>query len=131
MSERVILAVDDDPAILRLVSFVLTREGYRVETARNGQEALEKMRMVKPDLALIDVMMPNMNGYTLCKEIRQDPDLKGVYLIVLTARCEDKERTREMEMGPDDFVAKPFSPAAMVKRVKEFFDQIGKDADAS
>jgi len=114
-----VLVVDDEPFILRSLSFVLERAGFTVLEARNGDEALERMRDSLPRIAIVDVMMPKRNGYEVCEVIKGDPDLRGTYVILLTAKGQESARDRGIEAGADDYMTKPFSPSRIVERVRE------------
>jgi len=85
-NRKKVLIVDDEPHLVRSLSFILSKEGYEVVSAVNGEEALQKIRESKPDLMFLDVMMPKKNGYEVCQEIRSSPELKDIYIIMLTAR---------------------------------------------
>ncbi len=110
-----ILVVDDEKNIVQLARLYLTNEGYRVETASDGKQALERARAVRPDLVVLDIMMPEMDGLTVCKELRKT---SNVPVIILTARGEDIDRIVGLEIGADDYMAKPFNPRELVARVK-------------
>ena len=112
-----ILLVDDEPYILRSLSYLLTREGYAVETASNGEEGLERLRMVHPPLVFLDIMMPRMNGYEVCEQIKQDPALAVTYVIMLSAKRQQIDRERAMLGGADEYMTKPFSPREVAERV--------------
>jgi two-component system, OmpR family, alkaline phosphatase synthesis response regulator PhoP len=112
-----ILLVDDEPYILRSLSYLLTREGYAVETASNGEEGLERLRMVHPPLVFLDIMMPRMNGYEVCEQIKQDPALAATYVIMLSAKGQQIDRERAMLGGADEYMTKPFSPREVAERV--------------
>lgn len=114
-----ILVVDDDPNLTRSVTFILQKEGYQVDTATDGEEALKKMRLLKPRLIFLDVMMPKKNGYEVCQEIRADSDLSDIYVIMLTAKGQERDKEKGLEMGADEFITKPFSPKAIVERTRE------------
>jgi two-component system phosphate regulon response regulator PhoB len=113
-----ILVVDDEPDILELVRFNLTRAGYQVLTAATGSEALTLLRTSRPDLVLLDLMLPDSSGTEICREIRNDPALKSLPVIMLTAKGEEVDRIVGFELGTDDYVTKPFSPRELVLRVK-------------
>jgi DNA-binding response OmpR family regulator len=115
---RPIVVIDDEPYILRSLSYVLTREGYRVETACNGDEGLERARTLRPPLVFLDVMMPRMNGYEVCEQIRQDPALNDTYVIMLSAKGQQIDRERGMLGGADEYMTKPFSPREVAERVR-------------
>ena len=119
MSEKKILVVDDEPHILRSLTFVLKKEGYDVSSATNGEEALAKIRESKPSLMFLDVMMPKKNGYEVCQEVKGDPSLSGICIIMLTAKGQEADREKGLSLGADEFVTKPFSPMKVVERVRE------------
>jgi DNA-binding response OmpR family regulator len=110
-----ILAVDDEPLYLRLLKVNLEPEGYEVITASNGEAALELVATKQPDLVILDVMMPKLDGITTCERIRQ---FSNVPIIILTARGEEQDRVRGLDVGADDYVVKPFSVTELVARVK-------------
>jgi DNA-binding response OmpR family regulator len=112
---RTILVVDDEPEIVRLVRSYLEQDGYRVVTAYNGEEALYTVRHEKPDLVVLDVLMPKMDGLEFTRRVRREQD---VPIIMLTARAEETDRIVGLEMGADDYVTKPFSPREVVARVR-------------
>ena len=118
MDEKV-LVVDDEPFILRSLSFVLRREGLEVIEARDGVEALEAARRERPDLMFLDIMMPRKDGYQVCREIKEDPDLSETYVIILTAKGQQSDRERGLAAGADEYMTKPFSPSRLVQRVRE------------
>jgi DNA-binding response OmpR family regulator len=119
MSEKKILVVDDEPHILRSLTFVLKKEGYDVSSATNGEEALAKIRESKPSLMFLDVMMPKKNGYEVCQEVKGDPSLSGICIIMLTAKGQEADREKGLSLGADEFITKPFSPMKVVERVRE------------
>ncbi len=110
-----ILVVDDEPAILELVSFNLKKEGYDVITAIDGTSAIEAFRSEKPDLVLLDLMIPEPDGYEVCRIIRSE---SAIPVIMLTARGEERDRVRGLDLGADDYVVKPFSPRELLARVR-------------
>jgi DNA-binding response OmpR family regulator len=112
---QTILVVDDEPEIVRLLRSYLERDGYRVVTAYNGEEALYTARHEKPDLVVLDILMPKMDGLAFTRQIRREQD---VPIIMLTARAEETDRIVGLEMGADDYVTKPFSPREVVARVR-------------
>lgn len=118
MSNKKILVVDDEPFILRSLSFVLRREGFDVDEAKNGDEALDAIRATRPHLVLLDVMMPKKNGYEVLSEVKSDPDLRSTYIIMLTAKGQEADRIKGMELGVDEYMTKPFSPMKIVERAK-------------
>jgi two-component system phosphate regulon response regulator PhoB len=112
-----ILVVEDERDIAALVAFHLMKEGYRVRTAESGQEALEAAAVERPDLVLLDLMLPGFSGYQVLQELRRRPDLAEVPVVVLTARRDEADRVMGLELGADDYVTKPFSPRELVLRV--------------
>lgn len=114
-----ILLVDDEPYILRSLSYLLTREGYDVETASNGEEGLARLRQIRPPLVFLDIMMPRMNGYEVCEEIKQDPALAATYVIMLSAKGQQIDMERGLLGGADEYMTKPFSPREIARRVHE------------
>ncbi|HIE38973.1 MAG TPA: response regulator transcription factor [Anaerolineae bacterium] len=115
MSEQTVLVVDDEPQIIRLVRAYLEEAGFRVVIASDGQEALTVARHEKPDLVVLDVLMPRMDGLEFTRRIRRERD---VPIIMLTARAEETDRIVGLELGADDYVTKPFSPRELVARVR-------------
>ena len=113
-----ILVVDDEKNILELVRFNLEREGYEVLTCLDGARALELARSEKPDLIVLDVMLPEISGLEVCRELHQDPATRKIPIIMLSARADELDRVLGLEMGADDYVTKPFSPRELVARVK-------------
>jgi two-component system, OmpR family, alkaline phosphatase synthesis response regulator PhoP len=120
-----ILLVDDEEDILEFVSYNLQREGFRVYSARNGLEAIEMAGKVKPDLVILDVMMPEMDGIAACEEIRKLPSCKNVIIAFLTARGEDYSQIAGFEAGADDYITKPVRPKVLISRVKALLKRSG------
>ena len=114
----VVLVADDDRDILALVRFRLEREGYDVVSAPDGQSALELALDRTPDLAVLDVMMPRLDGYEVTRRLREHEATKGMPIILLTARVGESDLQRGFEMGADDYVTKPFSPQMLRERVQ-------------
>jgi two-component system response regulator ResD len=125
MTEK-ILVVDDEEAIVDFVSSNLKKEGFNVVTANSGEEAIEKVQSESPDLVLLDVMLPEKDGFQVCKEIR---GFTSVPIIMLTARDEDMDKIIGLEMGADDYVVKPFNPKELVARIKAIFRRLKPSAD--
>jgi len=113
-----ILAVDDEPDLLELVRITLTQSGFTVDVAATGTEALEALRQKKPDLVILDLMLPDHSGTEICRRIRADPDLEDLPVIMLTARSEEVDRVVGFELGADDYITKPFSPRELSLRVQ-------------
>ncbi|MCG7981673.1 MAG: response regulator [Candidatus Thiodiazotropha lotti] len=117
-----ILVVDDEPNIVLSLEFLMKKAGYSVTTANNGVDALSTIKQLRPDLVLLDVMMPRMDGYEVCQAVRGDPELSSVRIIMLTARGRDVERDKGMALGADDYVTKPFATQELVEKVKSLLD---------
>lgn len=113
-----ILLVDDEADIIELVKYNLEKEGYEVFTAGNGREAIEVAKRVKPDLILLDVMMPDMDGVEACMSLREQDDFRNTVIAFLTARSEDYSQIAGFESGADDYITKPIKPRVLVSRVK-------------
>ncbi len=116
-----ILIVDDEQDIIELLEYNLTKEGYDVRTANNGLKAIEEAKDFLPQLILMDIMMPKMDGVEACRKIREIPKLKESYIIFLTARSEEFSEIAAFEAGADDFITKPIKPRALISRVSAFF----------
>ena len=114
-----VLAVDDDPVIQRLLQVNLEMEGFDVELAADGAEALERMRASAPDLVLLDVMMPELDGWAVCEAMKADPSLADVPVIFLSARAQDVDIERGTELGAAAYITKPFDPIDLVALVEE------------
>ena len=117
-SRPTVLVVEDEPALLALLRYNLESEGYRVLEAKNGEEGLTLIRETKPDLVLLDWMLPFLSGIEVCRQMRRLPDLKSIAVIMLTAKSEEADKLRGLEVGADDYVTKPFSPSELMARVK-------------
>ena len=118
MSDATVLVVDDDPEIVRLLRSYLERSGYSVLTAGTGAAALAALRTARPDVLLLDLMLPDLDGWAITREVRRDPVLAETQIIMLTARVEDSDKILGLELGADDYMTKPFNPREVVARVK-------------
>jgi DNA-binding response OmpR family regulator len=118
MDTKCVLIVDDEPHLIRSLAFVMSREGYQVITAADGEEALGKAVENKPDIIFLDIMMPKKNGYEVCEAIRQMPELKNTYIIMLSAKGREIDKEKALSSGANEFIGKPFSPLEVVSRVK-------------
>jgi phosphate regulon transcriptional regulator PhoB len=116
--ENKILIVDDEPDIVDLVTYNLKKDGFRVTTASDGEEALNKIRKDKFDLVVLDLMLPGIQGVELCRIIRNDPKTAGIPIIMLTAKGEEVDRIVGLESGADDYMTKPFSSRELIARIK-------------
>jgi two-component system, OmpR family, alkaline phosphatase synthesis response regulator PhoP len=116
--QKKILIVEDEQDILQLVKLYLEKEGFRTTTAVNGAEALKKVKEDKPDLIVLDLMLPELDGLEVCKRLRSVPETAMLPIIMLTAKAEESDTIIGLELGADDYVAKPFSPKALVARIK-------------
>jgi len=122
-----ILIADDEPDILEIIQYNLVKEGYEVITARDGDEALVKARMHKPDLIILDIMMPKKNGVEVCELLRMQPSFKDTLIIFLTALNDESSHIKGLESGADDYVSKPISPKVLMSRVNALFRRLHKE----
>ena len=118
MAQR-ILIVDDEPNIVLALELLMKKEGYEVHAVDNGEKALQAARELKPDLILLDVMMPRLDGYEVCQLLRADVTLQETFIIMLTAKGREVEREKGLALGADLYITKPFSTREVVARVKE------------
>ncbi len=118
-----ILVVDDEPDAVELVSFNLKAAGFDVVTAADGAEALKRAKEHQPDLLVLDVMLPEVDGLEVCKIIRRDPSVAHIPIIMLTAKAAEIDRVLGLELGADDYVTKPFSPRELVLRIRKILDR--------
>jgi DNA-binding response OmpR family regulator len=123
-SAKKILIVEDEKDILQLVKLYLEKEGYRTVTASTGSEGLAQVRTEKPDLLVLDLMLPEIDGLEICKRLRSAPDTAMLPIIMLTAKAEESDTIIGLELGADDYVTKPFSPKTLVARVKALFRRL-------
>lgn len=117
MNKPKILIVDDEQDIREIVKYNLEKEGFEVETAENGEIGIEKTNSFRPDIILLDVMMPNMDGIEVCERIRAIPELQDILICFLTARSEDYSQIAGLEAGADDYIAKPLKPKVLISRL--------------
>jgi DNA-binding response OmpR family regulator len=120
---RSVLIVDDEAYIVTSLEFVMKSAGYEVGVAYDGEEALAKVAEMVPDLVILDVMMPKLDGFQVCEAIRANPLWKSVRIIMLTAKGRDAERNKGMGLGADDFLTKPFSTRDILKRAQEILNE--------
>jgi two-component system, OmpR family, alkaline phosphatase synthesis response regulator PhoP len=121
-----ILIADDEPYIVRSLSYILQREGIAFDVAKDGQEALDKAKYLKPKVLFLDIMMPQKTGFEVCALIKQDPGLRSIHIIMLTAKGQEDDKQKSRSAGADEYITKPFSPRQVLARVKELLgSQIG------
>lgn len=123
-----ILVADDEPDILEIIHYNLTREGYEVTTAKDGDDALVKIKAFKPDLIILDIMMPKKNGIQVCEILRAQPMYRDTLIIFLTALSDENSQIRGLETGADDYISKPISPKVLNSRVNAIFRRISTDS---
>ena len=121
-----ILVVDDEPTIVRLMEFILARQGHEMQVAVNGEEALEKIRAHAPDLVLLDIMMPRIDGYEVARAVRADPATAGLPIIMLSAKAQEEDIRKGVEIGVDEYITKPFSPEHLVTVVAGYLSRLPK-----
>ncbi len=118
MAEKTVLVVDDEASLRLLMQATLGRGAYRVLEATNGAAGLELARRERPDLVILDVGMPDLDGYTVCRALKGDPETAGMAVVMLTARAQEGDRQRGVEAGADAYITKPFSPRALLETVE-------------
>jgi CheY-like chemotaxis protein len=117
-----ILIADDDPLVLKSIELILRKSGFPLRTCVNGREALDQIRLQKPVLALLDVMMPEMNGLDVCQAIKSDPELEDIPVFLVTARAMAAERQKGLDAGADDYITKPFVNKVLVEKVRVVYE---------
>jgi DNA-binding response OmpR family regulator len=123
MSKGRILVVDDEIYIVHILDFSLGMEGYEVITALDGEQALEKLKTEKPDLIVLDIMMPKLDGYEVCKAIKSSPETRHIPVILLSAKGRNVDQKLGFDVGADDYITKPFSPRKLVERINQLLGQ--------
>ena len=129
--KKQILVVDDEEDILELVSFNLTKEGYQVICTTTGEKAIEIVRTQRPDLVVLDLMLPGINGLEVAKILKNDPGTRDILIVMLTAKGEESDIVAGLELGADDYVTKPFSPRILAARVKAVLRRKLPDSSAT
>ncbi len=118
MTQAHILVIDDEPDILELIRYNLSKNGYHVTCAPSGEEALTNLRLHQPDLVILDLMLPDVDGLDVCKTMKRDAEMSQIPIIMLTARGEEVDVVTGLELGADDYLTKPFSPRVLLARIK-------------
>lgn len=131
MSKGKILVVDDEVYIVHILDFSLGMEGYEVVTALDGEQALAKVKSDKPDLIVLDIMMPKLDGYETCKILKSAPETKNIPVILLSAKGRNVDQKMGFQVGADDYITKPFSPRKLVERIKLILGQPSTQKAAS
>ena len=114
-----ILVVDDDPYILMSLEFLMKKNGYQVMVARNGTEAMDSVNSIRPDLVLLDIMMPDVDGYSICKYIKSKKELRDIHVIFVSAKTKDADIRKGLQLGAALYISKPFSTRDLMKQVNE------------
>lgn len=128
--EKKILIADDEPDILEIIQYNLQAEGYTVYTAKDGDEALMRAKQIKPELIILDIMMPKKNGVEVCEILRSQPSYKDTLIIFLTALSDESSQLKGLDTGADDYVNKPISPKLLTSRVNALFRRVTKKEEA-
>jgi len=123
MSKGRILVVDDEIYIVHILDFSLGMEGYEVLTALDGEQALERLKSDKPDLIVLDIMMPKVDGYEVCRAIKANPETQHIPVILLSAKGRNVDQKMGFDVGADDYITKPFSPRKLVERINAILGQ--------
>ena len=116
---KTIMVVDDEKDLVEAIKLKLNAEGYNVVEAFDGQEALDILRKKRPDLILLDIMMPHLNGYQVCREIKKDAKLKQIPVLMLTAKAQESDKFWGLETGADDYITKPFEFESLIESIKK------------
>ncbi len=120
-SNKTILLVDDEPDILEFLTYNLEKEGFKVATANDGEEGMNKVKSLSPDMVILDIMMPKLDGVEVCQRLREDTSNEDLLIVFLTARNEDYSQIAGFEVGADDYITKPIRPKVFVSRIKALF----------
>lgn len=120
---KTIVIADDEPHVLRSLEFILKKQGYRVITATNGEEALDRVKESRPDLVFLDIQMPKMDGNTVLRKLREDEQFQTLYIVMITAKGQEVDRLNSLESGANEYVTKPYSPRKLVARVQEILGE--------
>lgn len=118
MAKKKVLIVDDEPNIVTALEYLLGKNGYDVAVAENGEEALAAVGRSKPDLVLLDIMMPRLNGYEVCRRLRERPEWAGIKIVILSAKGREVDVAKGLSLGADLYVTKPFSSTELVARIR-------------
>jgi DNA-binding response OmpR family regulator len=120
MEHKKILVADDNENIRETLTAILEDAGHTVWTAQNGAEAIRKVREISPDILILDIMMPELSGYEVCRIIKNDPDLKKTFVLMLSAKGQADEQERGKEVGADEYIVKPFNPIELLARINNY-----------
>jgi len=123
-----ILIVDDEPNVVVPIQFLMEQQGYRVMIAERGEDALDLIYQYKPDLVLLDIMLPGIDGYQVCEIVRLNPNFRKVKIIFLTAKGREEEIAKGLALGADVYITKPFSNTELVAKVKELLEKTNEEA---
>ena len=123
MDRKRILVVDDEIYIVHILEFSLTMEGYSILTASDGEEALRVIESERPDLIVLDIMMPKLDGYEVCRRLRQDEQFQELPVILLSAKGRPIDREAGLQAGADDYITKPFSPRKLLEKIRELLER--------
>jgi DNA-binding response OmpR family regulator len=126
VNNKHILVVDDEPHLIRSLTYILAKEGYEVSMAVDGEDALKKISERKPDMLFLDIMMPKKNGYEVCEIIRKIPALNNIYIIMLSAKGWEIDRSKAISVGANEFMSKPFSPLDVIARVRKAMESLNR-----
>lgn len=122
MAKTIVIA-DDEPHVLRSLEFILKKQGYNVVTATNGEEALERVKEIDPDLVFLDIQMPKMDGNSVLRHLRDEAKYQDLYIVMITAKGQEADRLNSLESGANEYITKPYSPRKLIGRVKEILGE--------
>lgn len=123
MSKKKVLIVEDEESLLKLESILLTSKGYEVKGVSNGQAALDAFAEERPDLVLLDIMLPEIDGFEVCRRIKENPETKDIPVVMLTAKKSRKDMARGEKVGADWYITKPFKSAMVIKTIQRFLEE--------
>ena len=130
--EKTIICIEDEPAMIELVKLILTSRGYKVMAAMGGQEGLDMIQKAKPDVVLLDLMMPDMNGWDVYQQMKADEYMKTIPVIVVTAKAQNIDKVLGLHIAKvQDYITKPFSPTQLLRSVKQVLGETEEDTDVS
>lgn len=129
MVRESVLVIEDEDDIRELVSYNLLKEGFQVASVASGEEALEAIRERKPDLAILDLMLPGIDGLTVSRELKSDPETANILIVMLTAKGDDSDIVAGLEQGADDYITKPFSPKVLIARIRAVLRRAALESD--
>ncbi len=122
MIRKKVLVVDDDPNLIKALTVLLKKEGYDIDTATDGEEAIEKVQEVSPKVMFLDIMMPKKDGFEVCQEVKGSPDTSDTYIIMLSAKAQEEDVKKGIDVGADEYITKPYSIKQILEKVQDLME---------